>query len=153
MITATQFQLNPRLADDTTWIGDFPLCRVLLHKENMSPWFILVPKINQISELHHLSVQNQITFMKESCLMATFIETNIQPDKINIASIGNLVPQLHIHHVPRFKNDFAWPNPIWGNTPNQFRTEIHQAALSLQWQTILSQDSSFVPNDHQPISQ
>lgn len=139
----TLFKLDPRLAKETSWLGDFPLCRLLVHKEAMAPWFILVPRINNISELHHLETNEQIAFMQESGFVAKAIESEIKPDKINIAALGNIVNQLHIHHVPRFSSDFAWPHPIWGQTLNKQRTQKEQAMIIAFWQAYFSNNELF----------
>lgn len=107
------FALHPRLEADTTWLGDLPLCRVLLSKEDIGPWLILVPKVDGITELHHLSEQDQQQFMRESSLIASRLEQFASPDKINIGALGNMVPQLHVHHIARFQTDIAWPGPVW----------------------------------------
>ncbi len=137
------FQLDPRLAKDTSWVGDFPLCRLLVHKESMASWFILVPRIKHISELHQLESNEQIAFMQESSFLAKAIESEIKPDKINIAALGNIVNQLHIHHVPRFINDFAWPNPIWGQILNQQRRPKDQEIITQFWQDYFSKNALF----------
>lgn len=144
----TQFKLDPRLAKDTSWLGDFPLCRLLVHKEAMAPWFILVPRIDSISELHHLESNEQTAFMQESSSVAKAIESEIKPDKINIATLGNIVNQLHIHHVPRFSTDFAWPHPIWGRTLNKQRTQEEQATLTTYWQDYFSKNGLFKLPSH-----
>jgi diadenosine tetraphosphate (Ap4A) HIT family hydrolase len=138
-----QFKLDSRLAKDTTWLGDFPLCRLLIHKEAMAPWFILVPRIDKLSELHHLENNEQVAFMQESSFVAKAIETEIKPDKINIAALGNIVNQLHIHHVPRFSDDFAWPHPIWGKTLNKQRTQKEQEKIAAFWQDYFSNNRLF----------
>lgn len=112
------FQLHPRLAADTCWLGDLPLCRVLLARDSQYPWLILVPRVAELREIHHLSADLRHQLMDESCLVAEVMETVLQPDKINVGALGNLVPQLHLHHVARFTSDIAWPGPIWGAHPS-----------------------------------
>lgn len=111
------FQLDPRLKQDCFLIGQFPLSRLLLMNDSQYPWFILVPQRNDISEIYQLDTQDRQQLMLESCWLAKAIADIYQPDKLNIANIGNLVPQLHVHHVARFKTDIAWPAPIWGKFP------------------------------------
>ena len=108
------FELHPRLQADTQILGDLPLCRVLLAKDSQYPWLILVPRIAGLREIHHLPPEQQQQLMQESCAVATLREEALNPDKINVAALGNLVPQLHLHHVARFSTDAAWPGPIWG---------------------------------------
>jgi diadenosine tetraphosphate (Ap4A) HIT family hydrolase len=130
----TEFTLHPRLTADTNIIGDLPLCRVLLAKEAIGPWIILVPRKVDLREVHHLSAEDQQQLMRESSLIAQQLEDAYQPDKINLGALGNLVPQLHLHHVARFQQDCAWPAPIWGNTQGISRTEQAQEKMVTAWQ-------------------
>ncbi|WP_461481277.1 HIT domain-containing protein [Porticoccus sp.] len=111
------FELHPRLAVDTVAVGDFPLCRLLLHRDANYPWFILVPRREEITEIYHLSEEDRQQLTRESCLLAEALVDVFSPDKINIATLGNMVPQLHMHHVVRYHADGAWPSPIWGALP------------------------------------
>ncbi|WP_087025861.1 HIT domain-containing protein [Thaumasiovibrio subtropicus] len=140
------FTLHSQLDADTSVIGDFPLCRVLLSREAIGPWLILVPRINNITELHHLSEQDQQQLIKESALIAELLEQDFHAEKINIGALGNLVPQLHWHVIARFKTDVAWPKPIWGNTENVKRNEQNQQALVEELQATLSQIEQFSSN-------
>ena len=110
------FALHPRLENDTIVIGHFPLSLLLLHKDANYPWFILVPQRTQ-AEIYQLDEADRSQLMKESCLLAEALNSVFEPDKLNLATIGNMVPQLHYHHVVRFKNDPAWPGPVWGAVP------------------------------------
>lgn len=111
------FELHPRLAADTHIVGEFELCLLLLHRDANYPWFILVPKRPEVMEIYHLSESERIQLMGESCQLAEALVDVFSPDKINIATLGNMVPQLHMHHVARYTSDGAWPNPIWGALP------------------------------------
>ena len=139
------FQLHPQLAKDTTIIGHFPLCLVLLHRDNVAPWIILVPKRSEMKELHHLPMQEQQQFLIESQAISQALEAIFQPDKINLGALGNLVPQLHIHHIARYSNDMAWPGPIWGNTKGEFRTEEEQERMQAKVSSLLSLSHIFTP--------
>ncbi|KJF82771.1 HIT domain-containing protein [Photobacterium angustum] len=125
-----RFTLHPRLQSDTTVLGDFPLSRVLLSKEALGPWIILVPRVDELREIHHLPEQDQCQLIRESSAVATLLENDYQAEKINVGALGNLVPQLHLHHIARFSHDIAWPGPIWGNTNGTQRSEALQAALA-----------------------
>ena len=125
-----RFTLHPRLKSDTTVLGDFPLSRVLLSKEALGPWIILVPRVDELREIHHLPEQDQCQLIRESSAVATLLENDYQAEKINVGALGNLVPQLHLHHIARFSHDIAWPGPIWGNTNGTQRSEALQAALA-----------------------
>ena len=108
------FELHPRLQQDCFNVGRFPLSQILIMNDNQYPWFILVPRRANITEIYQLGQDDRQQLMTESCLLAEKLVTIYQPDKLNIAAIGNLVPQLHIHHVARYQEDKAWPGPIWG---------------------------------------
>lgn len=123
------FELHPRLLADTTPVGDLPLCRVLLAREDIGPWLILVPRRAGLREIHHMADSDRDQFMLESAAVATLLETAFDADKLNIAALGNMVPQLHVHHVARFEGDAAWPAPIWGNTRGEPRDQASQAEL------------------------
>ena len=86
------FALHPRLQADTQILGDLPLCRVLLAKDSQYPWLILVPRVADLREIHHLAPAQQQQLMQESCAVATLMEEALNPDKINVAALGNLVP-------------------------------------------------------------
>ncbi|WP_305371740.1 HIT domain-containing protein [Photobacterium leiognathi] len=137
------FTLHPRLESDTTVLGDFPLSRVLLSKEALGPWIILVPRVDELREIHHLPEQDQFQLMRESSAVATLLENDYQAEKINVGALGNLVPQLHLHHIARFSNDIAWPGPIWGNTDGTQRSDELQAALAEELRAELSQIEGF----------
>ena len=115
--------LHPQLQQDCLEVGQFPLCRLLLLRDANYPWLILVPDREGITEIHHLSEQDQQQLMRESSMLASVLEDQFQPDKLNIAALGNVVPQLHIHHIVRYRDDPAWPAPVWGRLPAEPYTE------------------------------
>ena len=108
------FTLHPQLAQDTHFVMDLPLCRILLMNEARYPWLILVPRRNGIREIHELLPAERLQLWEESDQVSRALTTLFQPDKLNIAALGNIVPQLHIHHIARFQTDAAWPAPVWG---------------------------------------
>jgi diadenosine tetraphosphate (Ap4A) HIT family hydrolase len=108
------FTLHPRLAEDCIPLGRFGLCRLLLMNDSHYPWFILVPEIADVTEIYQLSKTDKITLTAESSFLAENLADLYRADKMNIAAIGNLVPQLHIHHIVRYRSDAAWPAPVWG---------------------------------------
>ncbi|ALP40531.1 HIT domain-containing protein [Aeromonas schubertii] len=138
------FELHPRLAADTRVLGDLPLCRVLLSRDSNYPWLILVPRIDNLREIHHLAEADRQQLMRESCAVAALMEASLQPDKINIGALGNLVPQLHLHHVVRFTGDAAWPGPIWGAKPAQPYEEAGLEKQVALWQRRLVGVEGFV---------
>ena len=108
------FQLHPQLAEDCHYLGDFPLTALLLSKDANYPWYILVPRQENISEAFQLSEDDQQKLSTESLLLSKTLNELYSADKMNIAALGNMVPQLHLHHIVRYKTDVAWPNPVWG---------------------------------------
>jgi diadenosine tetraphosphate (Ap4A) HIT family hydrolase len=108
------FQLHPRLQQDCITIGRFELCRLLMMNDSQYPWFILVPEISNLTELYQLDKTQREMLMEESCYLAENLAELFQADKMNIANIGNMVAQLHIHHIVRYQTDSAWPAPVWG---------------------------------------
>lgn len=117
------FELHPQLKADSCDIGRFPLCQLLLAKDANYPWFILVPQVENIGEIYELSERNQTQLLKESSILAAHLKNQFQADKLNIAALGNVVPQLHIHHIVRYTDDPSWPAPIWGAVPATAYTE------------------------------
>ena len=111
------FELDPQLAADTTRLGDFPLCHLLLMNDQNYPWFILVPRKVEVSEVFQLEPQDQQALWQETSLLAEVLKDVFKADKINIATLGNVVSQLHMHVIVRTKNDLAWPAPVWGKHP------------------------------------
>ena len=111
------FALDPRLENDTISLGNFPLCRLLLMNESSYPWFILVPQRSNLQEIPHLSETDHHQLWHESTRLSLWMERFFCFDKMNIAALGNIVNQLHLHHVARKVGDPAWPNPIWGYRP------------------------------------
>ncbi|NIB41991.1 HIT domain-containing protein [Pseudomaricurvus alkylphenolicus] len=109
-----KFELDPQLAADTVLLGEFPLSLVLLSRDANNPWCILVPKRPGKREIHHLAAMDRQQLMDESCHLAEVMADLFVPDKMNVAALGNQVSQLHLHHIARFKDDAAWPGPIWG---------------------------------------
>lgn len=110
-------ELHPQLQKDCLLIGRFALCRLLLMRDANYPWFILVPDREGIAEIFELSEEDQGQLLRESSQLAAILSERFHADKLNIAALGNLVPQLHIHHVVRYREDAAWPAPVWGRVP------------------------------------
>ena len=107
-------ELHPQLKKDCIQLGEFTLCSLLLLNDANYPWFILLPNRVGITEMHHLSEIDQQQLMTESMFFSQCLEQVFQADKLNIAALGNVVPQLHIHHIARFTTDACWPAPVWG---------------------------------------
>lgn len=109
------FRLDPRLEADTLPVGDLPLSRVLLMDDSRFPWLILVPRRLEASELTDLSEDDATALMSEIRTATAVMLDLARPDKVNVAALGNVVPQLHVHVVGRFLSDPAWPGPVWGH--------------------------------------
>lgn len=111
------FTLDPRLQKDTIAIASLPLCELLLMNDANYPWLILVPRREGARELMELSAEDQLQFMQESNAISKLLQTQFAAEKLNVAALGNVVAQLHIHHVARFSSDAVWPKPVWGALP------------------------------------
>lgn len=107
-------ELHPQLAQDCLTLGRFPLCYLLLKRDANYPWLILVPDRDDIHEIHQLTAEDQQQLLRESMTLSRALEQAFAPDKLNIAALGNMVPQLHLHHIVRYETDPAWPAPVWG---------------------------------------
>lgn len=110
------FELSPRLQEDCFVVGDLLLSRVLLMNDARYPWIILVPRICDVREIHDLHETDRQQLLKESCQVAELMEKHFAVDKMNIGVLGNIVAQLHMHHIGRRKDDPAWPGPVWGHS-------------------------------------
>lgn len=108
------FSLDPRLAADTHPVGDLALCSVLLMDDARFPWLILVPRRDALSELTDLAPEDAAALFEEIRIAVRVIQGLAHPDKVNVAALGNVVAQLHVHIVARFRSDPAWPGPVWG---------------------------------------
>lgn len=108
------FELHPQLAKDCVEVRDFPLSKVLLLNDSNYPWIILVPRRDNVGEIFQLSGEDQRQLLAESSALCEAMATYFKADKMNVAALGNRVPQLHLHHIVRYKNDASWPNPVWG---------------------------------------
>jgi len=111
------FELARALRDDTVFLEDWPLCRVLLMNDSQYPWLILVPRREEIREIYQLSDTDRDQLWHESVWLGRRLMEVFRGDKLNVAALGNQVPQLHLHHVVRYRQDPAWPGPIWGKHP------------------------------------
>lgn len=122
-------ELHPDLRRDGFVIGNFPLCTLLVINDATYPWFVLVPRRATLRELYELSAEDQLQFMHESTSLARLLATAFRADKMNVAALGNITPQLHIHHIVRYKSDPAWPAPVWGKFPARPYTAQERADL------------------------
>jgi len=114
--------LHARLEKDCFVLGQFRLSLLLLMNDARYPWFILVPQREGISEIQQLAAADRQALLEESCLLSEALHAAFSPDRINVAALGNVVPQLHVHHIARFTDDDAWPAPVWGAHPSRAYT-------------------------------
>jgi len=111
------FKLDERLGNDTKLIASWPLCDLLMMNDSQYPWCILVPRVAKMSEIYQLSQAQRQQLDNESMFLSKTLMNVFEGEKLNVAALGNVVKQLHIHHVVRFSNDPAWPAPVWGKFP------------------------------------
>jgi len=111
------WSLHPQLARDGLTLGELPLSRVLVMNDANYPWLVLVPRRPGLVEIIDLAAGDRIALMTEICTVAGGIKRATCCDKLNIAALGNSVPQLHVHVIARFRNDAAGPRPVWGQAP------------------------------------
>lgn len=139
MTLHTDFALHPQLAADTFPVTDLPLCSVLLMNDRRYPWLILVPRRHEVRELFGLDAADRFQAMEEMTGVAAALEQTTSADKMNVAALGNSVPQLHIHVIARFHTDAAWPRPVWGVGEAQpYEIEERQAVTERYRQAIAS---------------
>lgn len=130
----TSFELDPRLATDCFLLGDWPLSRVLLMNDAQYPWVILVPRRASVREIHELDAADRQRLIEESAQLGRTLLQVFDGHKLNVAALGNLVPQLHLHHIVRLPGDPAWPAPVWGRLPRlpYSQTEAQQRIVVLR---------------------
>jgi diadenosine tetraphosphate (Ap4A) HIT family hydrolase len=134
---ASVWSLHPQLAKDTVPVGDLPLTRVLLANDANYPWLILVPRLPGLVELIDLEENAQIQLLGEIATASRALMSITECDKLNIAALGNQVPQLHVHVIARRHSDAAWPNPVWGVKPALAYKKDQQGALLKQFRALL----------------
>ncbi|WP_339744213.1 HIT family protein [uncultured Rubinisphaera sp.] len=106
--------LHPQLQADCHHLGQYEICTVLLHKNKSVPWFLLVPETECI-DLLDIQEQIRTVVLRECELISNYLKQVQKTPKVNFASLGNVVPQLHIHVIGRHVKDACWPAPVWGN--------------------------------------
>ena len=120
------FTLHPQLAADCITLGNLPICTVLLNKQfSQFPWLILVPRRTGCRDLTDIGQLELPMLMDEVAYVHDALKAHTKPTKMNIAAIGNMVPQLHIHIIARNEGDECWPKPVWGHATAKPYTEKH----------------------------
>jgi diadenosine tetraphosphate (Ap4A) HIT family hydrolase len=136
------FAIDTRLAADTHAIGALPFSELLLMDDARFPWVILVPRIAGARELIDLDEGDQRLLLGEIDRVARVLDSLLHPDKLNIAALGNVVPQLHVHVIARFTSDAAWPNPVWGRGERVAYGERERAARIAALRTALGGENA-----------
>lgn len=141
------FNLDSRLAHDTLVIGDFGLCRLLLMNDRQYPWFILVPRREEVSELFQLASGDQQLLWQETTGLAEVLKDTFAADKMNVAALGNMVSQLHMHVIVRRKGDPAWPAAVWGCHPAVPYQPEEVAAIRQKLRLVLTGNFRFAESE------
>lgn len=126
--------IHEQLLADCTVIGRFTLCHLLLMNDASYPWCILVPDRQEVREIYQLDEVDQRQLLHESSYLGQTLMRVYAGDKLNVAALGNVVPQLHVHHIVRYRDDPAWPAPVWGRLPARPYTdaELHEQTERLR---------------------
>lgn len=141
-----EFVLDPKLASDCFLLSDLPLSRLLLMNDSQYPWFILVPRRAGVNEIYHLDEADQQQLLREASALAAAVADIFAAKKMNIANLGNMVPQFHLHVIARKITDPAWPAPVWGSHPTVPYTEAELARFKQRLDRILKDGLAFEPS-------
>ncbi|MGP0172172.1 HIT family protein [Pseudomonas sp. NCHU5208] len=141
------FSLDSRLQQDCLLLGDFPLSRLLLMNDAQYPWFILVPRREEVSELFQLDAEDQRQLWQETTWLAETLKDTFAADKMNVATLGNVVSQLHMHVIVRRRDDIAWPAPVWGRHAAVPYTAAQIEALKGKLRLVLTEDFRFAEEE------
>lgn len=121
--------VDTRIISSTCFVAELPLCNLYLQNESRFPWLVLVPRRESVSELIDLSIEDQQELTCEIAMVSQLMKAKYSPDKLNVANLGNIVKQLHIHVIARYEIDSAWPGPVWGkfDAPLMYSSEDLEA--------------------------
>lgn len=125
----SDFAPDARLVSDSYPVTELPLCQLRMMNDQRYVWLMLIPRYEHIREVHELSAADQQQFWLEGTRLGQAIKTHFEGDKLNIATLGNVVSQLHLHVVLRNKGDPAWPGPVWGHSQAEPYTNDQQAEM------------------------
>jgi diadenosine tetraphosphate (Ap4A) HIT family hydrolase len=132
------FTVDPRLDADCATIGDLPFSRVLLMDDARFPWLVVVPRICGARELIDLDASDRNALFADVDRVARALEARVGPDKLNVAALGNVVAQLHVHVIARFRSDAAWPRPVWGVGETLHHADDARRAEVAAWRRALA---------------
>lgn len=124
------FRLDIRLSEGNVELATLHLCQIIFVDNALFPWLILVPRRPDIIELIDLQETDRITLIKEISLISEVMQEIFVPDKLNIAALGNIVPQLHVHVIARYQGDSAWPHPVFGKVSAPYELESRAKIIS-----------------------
>ncbi len=125
----SDFVLDVRLENDCHVLGRMDSTLLLLMDNALVPWFILVPQV-EVAEFHELQRETQLQLLEQINLISNYLKQKLSVDKVNVAAIGNIVRQLHIHVVGRTETDYCWPNVVWGAEGRKPYTELELQEIS-----------------------
>lgn len=132
------FKLDKRLENDCFILGELTCSLLLLMNNSLVPWFILVPRVTK-HELYELEKDTQIKILEEINLVSKFVKKEFSVEKLNVAAIGNIVKQLHIHIIGRESSDFCWPNVVWGAEGKKSYSETAVSKIETSLKTYLDE--------------
>ncbi len=138
MAEPAPFELDPRLAADSSHVAKLRLCDVRLMNDARWPWLVLVPQVPGARDLIDLPAHRQLQLWQEIDHCSRVLHTHFRPHKLNVAALGNVVAQLHVHVIARQTTDAAWPKPVWGIGDALPYTDAHRTALLAQLQPALA---------------
>ena len=134
-----RYELHPQLAADTHPVAAFDLCELRMMDDANYPWLVLVPRLPGAHELIDLDGRQRHALTDEVDRAARALRDAFHPHKLNIAALGNLVPQLHVHVIARFEHDPAWPSPVWGRVAARpYTPELLVERIALLQETLLT---------------
>jgi diadenosine tetraphosphate (Ap4A) HIT family hydrolase len=140
----TEFVLDPRLEESSVPVAEWPLCTIRLKDDARFQWLLLVPRRAGVTELTDLAEADYDQLCAEMLASTRLVREVAQPDKVNVATLGNVVAQMHVHVIGRFRSDPAWPDPVWCHGPGPtlpphtlaILTERYAKAARLQFQAL-----------------
>lgn len=127
--------IDKRIENDSEYIQDLELSQLRLYKDGDLDWFLLIPRVEGVKDWHELDENLQMQLTREINYCCKLLEKYAKPDKINVGSLGNMVPQMHIHIIARYKNDRAWPHAIWGSQSKK----TYQSFMADDWRIKLNE--------------
>jgi diadenosine tetraphosphate (Ap4A) HIT family hydrolase len=139
---SSDFVLDARLENDCHILGKLGSTLLLLMDNALAPWFILVPQTD-VTEFHELPYEVQLQLLEQINMISTYLKQELSVDKVNVAAIGNIVRQMHIHVVGRTETDYCWPNVVWGAEGREPYNKLELQKISASIKEVLG--ASFIP--------